>query len=464
LESGKKITKITQIPESEFDKWRDMGFKWVWFMGIWQLGPYGLEHDRTNPDVTRHYDEILPGWTKEDVIGSPYAVLSYTVNTEIGTLDDIRWLRQQLNKRGMKLMVDFVPNHSAWDAPEIVDKPNYFIRSPKGAPIDRKFYRENGIAYGRGIWCDPWTDVAQFNYFDTECRNSRINIVKMIAEIADGCRCDMAHLVTNDAFGDFWQKELQSWGYTRPSTEFWTDVIRAVKSIRKEFIFMAETYSDFLPRMISQGFDYVYDKEPLDKLVYKDIHGFKELIRWTSMEHKSHTAHFTENHDEDRTTKKFWNYNPMAKAAAAAVLSLPGMRFIYQDQWDGLANRIGVHLRRATPEPKRTEIYDFYMKLFSVYKKDAFINGDFKFLEVNGDQNMLTWKYTKGSEHYLVAVNFGEGKIYGNVVLDDAPLTGDLIKVEDIISGEVYERNPREMRTSGLFVALDHYQVQIFRY
>ena len=109
---GKSITKLKDIPTKEFDNLQKNGIEIVWMMGVWQLGQYGLEFDRK-----ADYSSVLPDWTKEDVIGSPYAITKYTCNSDIGTNDDLKWLKEQLNKRNMKLMLDFVPNHSAVDAP-----------------------------------------------------------------------------------------------------------------------------------------------------------------------------------------------------------------------------------------------------------------------------------------------------------------------------------------------------------
>ena len=58
---------------------------------------------------------MLPGWTKADIIGSPYAVVNYSLNTELGLESDLKNLRTKLNSMGMLLMLDFVPNHSAVD-------------------------------------------------------------------------------------------------------------------------------------------------------------------------------------------------------------------------------------------------------------------------------------------------------------------------------------------------------------
>ena len=80
-------------------------------MGVWKLGQYGLEVDRK-----LNYSKYLPNWTKEDVIGLPYAVYEYECNPSIGNNGDLSWLKSEINK--MKLMLNFVPNHSVVYAPK----------------------------------------------------------------------------------------------------------------------------------------------------------------------------------------------------------------------------------------------------------------------------------------------------------------------------------------------------------
>jgi glycosidase len=458
------INTLKDIPEEEFQDWKKKGFEWVWFMGVWQLGDMGLQHDLTDSGLINSYNTVLPGWTNDDVIGSPYCIVQYTLNTVLGTeADDLAYLRNKLHSYGMKLMLDFVPNHSACDAPEITSKKNFYVRCPEGQTIDPSRYMSNGIAYGCGIWCDPWTDVAQYNYADSEFRNHQIEVLKKIASVSDGCRCDMAHLIINDEFWNYWQSQLTAYGYEKPATEFWADAIKAVKAVYPDFKFMAESYGDVLDKLHSYGFDWTYDKDPLDKIYYHDVSGYQNYIRSHDITFFSKTAHFTENHDEPRTMEKFWGWAPAAECAAATLLTLPGLRFFNQDQWRGYKNKIDVHLRRATPENDNAEILAFYDKLFSVLDMDALKKGTFTQLTCSGSDTIPAWRYVLGTQHILIVANFNENQSGGNIVLDDAPGSGD-ITVKELISGTDYTRNAETLRSTGLTVVLSQYQVQIFQY
>lgn len=458
---GKSKITIRDIPDSEFDSWKDKGFDWVWFMGVWQVGTLGVEHDKTDSGCISGYNYNCPGWTTDDVIGSPYAIVSYDVNVEIGTEADLIWVRQQLKSRGMKLMLDFVPNHSAIDSPLVAEKPEYYIRKPSGVTNSERF-SDAGFAYGCALWNAPWTDTYQYNYFNTEFRAHQINVLKKIASLADGARCDMSHVVLRDDFYNYWKDELEAYGYSKIDKEFWEEATQAVKAEYPDFKFLAESYCDNEAKLVSLGFDYAYDKIPYDKLTYKDPAGFIQQIWNRDAEYKSHMCFFTENHDEKRAVSNFFgNYNA-ANAAAAALLTLPGMRFFNQDQWLGPTYKIDVHLRRAPDEEPNQVCVQFYDKLFTILKMNCMRNGVFTQLNCNG-ASISAWKYVLGDERVLVTVNFGDSTMGGSIVLDDAP-DGDNIEVKELIADVTYYRKGSELRSSGLYVILDQYQVQIFKY
>ena len=92
-------------------------------MGVWHLGEYGLHYDQTNAGLLKQYSETLPGYTQADIIGSPYAITNYTMNPVIGTAADLAKLRATLNSLGIKLCIDFVPNHSGACGRLLTSKP-----------------------------------------------------------------------------------------------------------------------------------------------------------------------------------------------------------------------------------------------------------------------------------------------------------------------------------------------------
>jgi hypothetical protein len=95
---------------------------------------------------------------------------------------------------------------------------------------------------------------------------------------------------------------------------------------------------------------------------------------------------------------------------------------------------------------------------------DALKSGDYTLETISGSDTILTWKWVKGDEHVLVCVNFSPDTSGGSVVCQDAPLTGDTIPVLDMMTDTVYDRDPKEMRSTGLVIVLDGYQVQVMKY
>ncbi|KAK8881185.1 hypothetical protein M9Y10_003916 [Tritrichomonas musculus] len=457
----KKQCKIRDIPAEEFDDWKNKGFNYVWFMGIWEVGPNSISIAKKHEGCIQGYNENLPGWTNDDIIGSPYCIVQYHVNSDIGTVDDIKWVREELKKREMKLIVDFVPNHTAFEAPEIEEHRNFYVwtRTPLQ---DTDRYAPNGIAYGKELESSSWTDCAQQNYFDLEFRQHQIKILKFIASIADGVRCDMSHCVLNDVFEQCWKNELQALGYERPSTEFWEDATKAVKADYPNFIFLAESYHNNEGKLIQCGFDYAYDKIPYDQLVYNNVGEFTQQIWNRSREYKSHGCFFTENHDEKRAVAVFGTYQ-RANAAAALLLTLPGMRFFNMNQWEGPRNKIDTHLRRALPEEPIPECIHFYDKLFEILKLDCMRKGEFVQYNIDGSGTIPVWTYTYNNEHIIVTVNFSDNCSGGFIKLNNLP-NQEKVDFIEMFSGKIFTYNLSEIKEKGFFVLLDPYQAQIFKY
>ena len=127
---------------------------------------YGVEFDRNNT-----YENYLNDWIVEDVIGSPLDITEYICNPELGSDDDILNLRTELKMRGMKLILDFVPNHLAPDCELVYTDPGNFILAPEGM-VDEEIYSSRGIAFGSDISHHSREDVIQLNYLK---KNNRTN-------------------------------------------------------------------------------------------------------------------------------------------------------------------------------------------------------------------------------------------------------------------------------------------------
>ena len=428
-------------------------------MGVWKLGTYGLEFDKK-----QDYSSVLPGWSQDDVIGSPYAIAEYTCNPDIGTNDDLIWLRQQLNSRGMKLMLDFVPNHSAVDAPTATSNQKLYMRAPSGK-TDSKRYTDSGLAYGKDPYFDPWRDVIQWNYWESETRQFMKDNLLTVLKYADGARCDMAHLVLNDVFGNTWKEELNAWGYQRPNSEFWDYAFKEVKTKYPDAILLAEVYEDWeIELLYKLGFTYCYDKVLLDKLE-ESAYTVNDYIHYKGESYWGHVAHFVENHDENRAV---YNMGSVEKTNAAGTIAatLGGMIFFNHGQWSGLRNKLDVHLRRGATETPNTSVTKYYETLMKIIVDPAFKGPNYYFVwNMSGDKasEFVAYIREKDSSHYLVVVNYHG--YYGCAEVPIYNMAGSgMVNVKEMISNTVYSRNAETMRGVGLTVCLKAYQAQIFKY
>ncbi len=108
---------LDDIPDAELDRVARMGFDWVWLLSVWRTGPAGQLVSRTQPDWRREFEETLPDLREEDIAGSGFAITGYTVHPDLGGDAALARVRQRLQSRGLRLMLDFVPNHTALDHP-----------------------------------------------------------------------------------------------------------------------------------------------------------------------------------------------------------------------------------------------------------------------------------------------------------------------------------------------------------
>src|SRR6516164_8314481 len=156
---GRRAT-LDDIPDAELDALAKMGFDWAWFLSVWQTGPTAQKVSRSNPEWLREFHETLSDLCDEDIPGSGFAITGYTVSTDLGGDAALARLRDRLKQRGLKLMLDFVPNHMGLGHPWVEDHPEYFVlgteldlaRAPQNYTRVQRKPGNAIIAYGR----DPY--------------------------------------------------------------------------------------------------------------------------------------------------------------------------------------------------------------------------------------------------------------------------------------------------------------------
>src|SRR5262249_16332234 len=157
------------LPSSILDQSASLGFDWVWPLGVWQTGVAGRDQARALDNWGRAaYQHFLPDLRDEDICGSPFAIQAYDVNTDFGGDAALARLRQRLRDRGVRLLLDFVPNHTALDHPWTQTHPEYYVHgSEADLAAQPQNYRRVGshiLAHGRDPYFDGWTDTLQLNY------------------------------------------------------------------------------------------------------------------------------------------------------------------------------------------------------------------------------------------------------------------------------------------------------------
>ena len=329
------------------------GVEAVWLMGVWERSPAGLAIARNDPGLEAGNRAALPDLRDADVIGSPYCVRDYVVDARFGGRDALAAARAALAELGLKLILDYVPNHVAPDHPWAASRPELLVPGDPSDPVGSVEVGAGWVARGRDPYFPPWPDVVQLNAFAPALREAVGDTLLELAGQCDGLRCDMAMLMCNDIFA-------RTWGGTPPDEEYWPPLIARVKAAYPEFLFIAEAYWDMEWTLQQQGFDYAYDKRLYDRLVSgsaADVRGHLSA----DAAYQDKLLRFIENHDEPRAASVFGP--AQARAAAVVATTLRGARLLHDGQLDGLRTRIPVFLARGPEEPADGDLRAFYERL-----------------------------------------------------------------------------------------------------
>jgi glycosidase len=462
---GRKAT-LDDIPDSELDKLAQYGFDWIWLLSVWQTGKEGQIISRQNQGWRKEFQETLPDLEEEDIAGSGFAIVRYHVSEELGGDDALSRIRKRLRERGLKLMLDFVPNHTALDNVWIKDHIDFFVLAEE-SDIEREpdnFTRiinekENIIlAHGRDPFFPGWPDTLQLNYGNPALQEAMTGELKRIAGQCDGVRCDMAMLVLPDVFERTWGIKCQP---------FWPEAIRRVHEVNAEFCFMAEVYWDLEWTMLQQGFDYAYDKRLYDRLKEGHAKPVREHF-FAGLDYQGRMARFLENHDEPRVASDF--PAGMHEAAAFITFLSPGLRFFHQGQFQGRKKRISPHLVRAPQEPLNDELKEFYCKLLDILHRPLFRNGNWHLAECasvwegnwsNDNYIAFTWQ-GKGEEKAVVAVNYSPFPSQCYIKLPFQDIRAGSWVLYDLITGDSFEREGTDLQTKGMYLDEAAWKIYVF--
>jgi hypothetical protein len=464
-------TTIISIPDEVFIELVNVGFEAVWLMGVWKTCDNLIEKCCFTPDLISSYSKAVKNWEKKDVIGSPFAIDCYELNPSLGKKSDLLILKEKLNNLGLRLILDFVPNHFSAESRFIKTNPEVFLEADEELLLKDPltFFKPeisgDVFVHGRDPFFLPWTDTIQVNYFNAAARNFMTQQLFNIAEYCDGVRCDMAMLPLNNVFHNTWLGVLNRFGYKRPVNEFWNEAIKKIKKLYPDFIFLAETYWDLEYQLQKLGFDFTYDKQLTDRLFTGDVANIKNHL-FAEHEYQMKSVRFIENHDEERAVTKFGKERSMA--TAIVISTIKGMKLYYDGQLEGRKIKLPMQLGKEPEEKTSHRIESYYQKILEITKDKIFKEGNWTMIEPisagEGNinfQNFFTWTWDYKNDLRIVVINYSAVTSQCRLrVLFDSDK--DNITLKDLLTGDEYLRSVKEMETSGLFIELKGFHSHVF--
>jgi glycosidase len=316
-------------------------------------------------------------------LGSPYAVRDYNaINPAFGTAADLRALVRAAHTRGMKVILDWVPDHTSPDNGWVTEHPDFYYHDSLGRP-----------AVPRDLRGKPtdWTDVVQLDYRNPALRTAMIAAMRhwLVDFDLDGFRQDVAHYIPHD----FWRKanaELRS-------------------AVPRPILLLAEAGELEMHRL---GFDlsYPWDSYKRLKAVWTgapaDSFVRAEVADLQAMPPGGMRLRFTTNHDEtawDKPPVTLFGGAAGARAAFVAMVLLPGRPLLYDGQEVESPQKLGLFLREAIAwnQPHAAATRAFYQRIVRLARTDpAFTAGDFREVETTAPGDVIA--YRRGDAVVLV--------------------------------------------------------------
>ena len=345
---------------------------------------------------------IYPVGTEKSV-GSPYCVKDYNaVNSAYGSLSDVKSLVTSAHNKGMKVILDWVPNHTAWDHAWIKEHSDWYTKDAKGNIISPPE--------------QSWSDVADLNYNNAELRSAMISAMEWWIDNAgiDGFRCDYAEGVP---------------------VSFWNEAIPALRKKKADLIMLAEANK---AELYKSGFDYLYAWTYADALPAA-IKGASNLTSLYSIAKEDvsglaegqNRMRYIINHDTASEYSPVTLYGDAKGAMAAFVLSafLPGVPMIYSSQEIGYAQKVDFFKYNVMSWTSNEAVSSEYVKVMGAYAATEKYRGVTPQMSDLGKVACIY--YSVSGYKLLVMVNVSSTEQTGKVPIELSGLT-----VKDMISGK----------------------------
>ncbi len=463
--AGRPIT-LADVPETVWDDIARPGIDAVWFMGVWERSPEGARRAADNPAMRGDAERALPGLVDADIVGSAYCVRGYTVDPHLGGDEGLAVARTELARRGVRLVLDFVPNHVAPDHEWTRTHPEYFVHGTADDlsrdPASFIDVDGNILVCGRDPYFPAWPEVVQFDATRSDVRRAVTEVVSSIADRCDGVRCDMAMLMLDDVFARTWGDRTDG---PADGRGYWPPLIASVRSTHPDFVFWAEAYWDLESVLVEQGFDACYDKRLYDRLVHHESATSLRSHLGADPDYQHHMLRFVENHDEPRAASVFDRRGH--QAALASVMTLPGVALLHEGEAEGRRLRTPVTLGRRAVEETDGQLRSFVDRLLAAVS-GGLRRGAWQPVPIEGwpdnrsAERLIAWTWEQPGQRHLVVVNPSDIRADGMVRLPWPDLEGPCTLV-DLLSGAEFERDGSQIATDGLYVALDPSDIHLLR-
>jgi glycosidase len=371
-----------------------------------------------------------------------------------------------MKSHGLKLVLDFVPNHVAPDHEWVFQRPEFFV-SADTSSLEREPYNfrslatpqgEKVFAMGRDPYFPGWADTLQLNYGQPGLQSAMLEELSHISKQCDGVRCDMAMLITPEIFERTWQIPIEP---------FWPTAIQHIKHQHPDFLFLAEVYWDREWELMQSGFDYCYDKRLYDRLRAGHAPSVRSHLL-ADIAYQNRSVRFLENHDEPRAATVFGDERQMASALIAFMC--PGMRFFHDGQTEGKRKRISPHLIRGPIEPVRSGIQEAYHRLLGILDSPLLRTGRWQLLATTEawpsnftHQDFIAMQWDgDGGQSITVVVNYSEHTSQARLWIPNLSTWKRSITLRDIWNQQHFYRDRADLAANGLFVELPPWGAHVF--
>lgn len=320
---------------------------------------------------------------RKGTLGSPYAARDYrAIDSAYGTAADFHELVDSVHAKGMRIILDWVPNHTSWDNVWVAEHPDFYTRNAQGeltVPAD---------AQGKPT---DWTDVAELNYANPALRRAMIESMQYwLREYhLDGFRVDVAGFVPY---------------------EFWREAVPALRaSVPRRILLLAE-WGDMEMHRVGYDLTYGWDGYSRLKAVWNGDSAVS-FVRQVMGEQDTMPAggmrlRFTTNHDEtswDKPPVAIFGGSAGARAAFVAMALMPGRPLLYNGQEVESPQVLNLfeHQPVAWSQPNAAESRAFYSRVVHLARTDsAFVSGGLREVVTNAPREVIA--YGRGDATVLV--------------------------------------------------------------